>query len=221
VQRENRWNVLENSEEKQPRETVRNLQLSVRPQRNWKADRKPMWRERSVHHPEYPLERVCRHRYQSFQLKFASQAQQLLAQQGDLGIVCSHEGLTIRGETEEILGGAVETLRAFYGSQLHVGPATIRYHNATTLEEPWMGLRIRCAPRHFDAIKTDLTMRHASIIGSDRHSRIGVIHASAPLSQLIGYASDLAKLTGAEAQQLMWLSHYAPVQDRSPDGDAA
>jgi hypothetical protein len=221
VQRENRLNVFEKSEEKQPQKPLRNLQLRVRPPRNWKADRKPMWRERSVHHPEYPLERVCRHLYQPFQLKFARQAQQLLTQQGDLGIVCSHEGLTIRGETEEILHGAVEILRAFYGSQLHVGSATVRYHNATTLEEPWMGLRIKCAPRHFDAIKADLMMRHASIIGSDRHSRIGVIHARAPLSQLIGYASDLAKLTCAEAQQLMWLSHYAPVEDMSPDGDAA
>jgi hypothetical protein len=221
VQRENRSRVWVNCEEKQSRKALRNVQLPVRPQRNWKADRKPMWRERSVHHPEYPLERVCRHLNQPFQLKFAGQAQQLLTQQGDLGIECSHEGLTIRGETEEILGGAVETLRAFYGSQLQVGRATIRYHNATTLEEPWMGLRIGCAPRHFDAVKADLTMRHASIIGSNRHSRNGVIHASAPLSQLIGYASDLAKLTCAAAQQLIWLSHYAPVEDMSPDGDAA
>ena len=201
MRRENRLNVLDISEEKQPREPLRNLP--------------------GAHHPEYPLERICRHLYQPFQLKFARQAEQLLTEQADLGVVCSHEGLTLRGETEEILSGAVETLRAFYGSQLHVGPATIRYHHATTLEEPWMGLRIRCAPRHFDAIQADLRRRRASIIGSQRHSRIGVIHANAPLSQLIGYASDLAKLTGAEAQQLMWLSHYAPVQDTSPDGDAA
>jgi len=211
VQRENRLKVWVNSEEKQSRTLLRNLQL---------PDRKP-WRERSVHHPEYPLERVCRHLDQPFQLSFATQAQQLLTHQADLGIVCSHEGLTIRGETEEILGGAVETLRAIYGSQLQVGRATIRYHHATTLEEPWMGLRIRCAPRDFDAVKADLTRRHASIIGSNRHSRIGVTHASAPLSQLIGYASDLAKLTCAEAQQIMWLSHYAPVEDMSPNGDAA
>jgi len=221
VQCENRLNVAKKSEEKQPREPLRIPQLPVRPPRNWKAERKPMWRERSIHHPEYPLELVCRHLYQPFQLKFARQAEQLLTEHAELGVVCSHEGLTIRGETEEILNGAVEALRAFYGSQLHVGRATIRYHYATTLEEPWMGLRIRCAPRHIDAIKADLTMRHASIIGSERHSRIGVIHASAPLSRLIGYASDLAKLTCAEAQQLMCLSHYAPVEDSSPDGDAA
>jgi hypothetical protein len=221
VPNENRFNALGKSEQKQIRRPLRNLQLRVRPPGNRKADRDLEWRSRSVHHPEYPLERTCRHLYQPFQLKFARQAAQLLIEQGELGVVCSHEGLVIRGETEEVLRGALQILRAFYGSQLHVGPATICYHNATTLEEPWMGLRIKCVPRHFDAIKADLLMRQASIHGSDRHLRIGVIHASAPLSQLIGYASDLAKLTCAEAQQIMWLSHYAPVEDMSPDGDAA
>lgn len=217
---ENHLHVLGKGEEKQPREALQKLQLRTRP-RNWNADRDPTEGGRGVHHPEYPLERVCRHLYQPFQLKFARHAQQLLTQQEDLAIVCSHEGLTIRGETEEILRAPVAILRGFYGSQLLVGPATIRYHNATSLEEPWMGLRIKCTPRYFDALKADLTMRHARIIGCDRRVRIGVIHATAPLSQLIGYATDLEKLTRAEAQQLMWLSHYAPVQDMSPDGDAA
>ncbi len=213
--------TLENSEKIQPRQPEQVVQLQGRSWRNRRADQARIGHERGTHHPEYPLERVCRHLYQPFQLKFARQAEQLLTKQDDLEVVCSHAGLTIRAETDEILRNPVETLRSFYGSQLHVGPATIRYHNATTLEEPWMGLRVRCAPVYFEAIKADLRMRQATIVGSELRPRIGLIYASAPLSKLVGYGVDLAKLTRGTAQQLMWLSHYAPVNILPPDGDAA
>lgn len=211
----------QNGENIQPRPPLQVVRLGARPWRSRRAEQVRIGHERSTHHPEYPLERVCRHLYQPFQLKFARQAEQLLTKQDDLEVVCSHVGLTIRGETDEILREPVEILRGHYGSHLHVGPATVRYHNATTLEEPWMGLRVRCAPAHFEAIKADLTMRHATIVASDLRARVGLIYASAPLSKLIGYGVDLAKLTRETAQQVMWLSHYAPVKILPPDGDAA
>src|SRR5689334_9771439 len=82
-------------------------------------------------HPEYPLERLCTHLYEPFQLTFARHAQQLFPEWDDVELMASHQGLTIRGETEDAIDATLAVLRDFYGPQIHVGPPTIRYHNGT------------------------------------------------------------------------------------------
>jgi hypothetical protein len=172
-------------------------------------------------HPEYPLERLCRHLYEPFQLTFARHAQQLLRQQEDVELLASHQGLTIRAESEDAIDATLEVLKDFYGPQIHVGRPTVRYHEGATLEQPWMGLRIKCEPKHFEAIKVALMVRNATMVASEIHPAGGVIQACAPLAQLIGYKSELEKLTSGSAEHVMWLSHYAPVERLPPDGGAA
>lgn len=176
---------------------------------------------RTGHHPEYPLERICTHLYEPFQLKFARRAEQLLSGQEDVQSEPSHRGLIIRAGTEPILVNAVEVLLDFYGPQIQVGPPTIRYHEGPVLEEPWMRMEVRCAPRFLESVKTDLAMRRARVVSSELHSTDAVIQASAPLAHVIGYAPVLARLTSGTAHEAMWLSHYAPIEDPPPDSDAA
>jgi hypothetical protein len=177
--------------------------------------------EPHAHHPEYPLERLCAHAYEPFQLTFARHAQQLVHESEEVELVASHQGLTIRGETEETIDAALGALKDFYGPQIRVGPPNVRYHRGVTLEQPWMGLRVRCASEQLEAVKVDLIVRDATLVSSEIQSRAGVIQACAPLACLIGYGVALAKLTGGSGEHLMWLSHYAPVQSPPSGGNAA
>jgi hypothetical protein len=172
-------------------------------------------------HPEYPLERLCSHLYEPFQLTFARHAEQLLPQEDEVEVEATHRGLVLRGETEAALEHAVEMLRDYFGEQIRIGPAVVRYHNGSTLEEPHMGLRVRCSPEHFEAIKADLIARDALIVAAEIHPACGEVRATAPLAKLMGYARSLDKLASGTAHQVMWLSHYAPTQAPPPDDTAA
>src|SRR5690606_32278128 len=79
-------------------------------------------------HPEYPIERVCKHLHEPFQLAFARNAEELLRDRDDLELLASRRGLTIRGETEDAIEEAVTVLVDAYGAALAVSPPTIRYH---------------------------------------------------------------------------------------------
>jgi hypothetical protein len=172
-------------------------------------------------YPEYPLERLCTHLYEPFQLTFARHAAQLLAHVDEVEVEATHRGLVLRGETEAVLGHAKELLLGYFGNQIRVGPATVRYHNGTTCEEPHMGLRVRCSPEHFEAIRVDLIARDGLIAVSHIDPACGEIRATAPLAQLMGYARSLAKLTSGTGHAMIWLSHYARTEVPPPDDSAA
>jgi regulator of nucleoside diphosphate kinase len=175
----------------------------------------------SATHPEHPLERLCSHLYEPFQLTFARHAEQLLPQDDEVEVEATHKGLLLRGETEATLEHAAELLRDYFGNQIRVGPAIVRYHEGTTLEEPHMGLRVRCSPEHFEAVRADLRARDASIMASKIDLACGEVRATAPLAKLMGYARSLAKFTSGTAYEVMWLSHYAPAEVPPPDDPAA
>jgi hypothetical protein len=197
------------------------MQLRVGLQRTTPASAETVDHESRTSHPEYPLERLCTHLYEPFQLTFARHAQQLFDEREDVELLASHQGLAIRAETEEAIEVALEVLKDFYGPQIRVSPPTIRYHKGAMLEQPWMGLRVHCARDQLETVKVDLIVRDATIVSSETQSHSGVIQACAPLAYLIGYGSALAKLTAGSGQHVMWLSHYAPVEGLPPDGDAA
>jgi len=66
----------------------------------------------SAKHPEYPLEGLCIHLHEPFQLAFARQAQQLFEDRDEVGLVASHQGLTIRAETEDAIGSVAQAASA-------------------------------------------------------------------------------------------------------------
>ena len=172
-------------------------------------------------HPEYPLERVCSFLSEPFQLTFARNAQQHFVMREDVEVVASHRGLTIRGETEDTIDAALVLLRDLYGPRIRISPPTVLYHHGVTLEQPWMGLRVRCATGHLDAVRSDLLDRDAMISSCEAERPYFHIQACAPLASLLGYRSALRDLTGGTANHALWLSHYAPMGNTPPDGHAA
>lgn len=195
--------------------------LQVSPQRMPSAVSEYMRPHERATHPEHPLEQLCVHCSEPFQLKFARHAQRLFDESADLELVASHHGLTIRGENEESIAAALRVLRNFYGRQIRTEPLRVRYHQGATLEQPWMVLRVRCPADRVEAVKADLTLRGATILSSVLHRDMGGIQACGPLACLLGYGSALAEMTAGAGQCVMRLSHYAPVGRVPPDGDAA
>jgi hypothetical protein len=178
-------------------------------------------RVEGARHPEFPLERLCWHLHEPFQLSFGRNAQQHFRVREDVEAVASHHGLSLRAETEESIDAAIVILKDLYGPNLRVGPPTIRYHKGNLLEQPWMGLRVSCAPQHLDAVNADLIDREATVSGCQVEPAQCVLEARAPLATLLGYRSDLESLTEGSGRHAMWLSHYAPIETPPPDGQAA
>lgn len=176
----------------------------------------------AANHPEFPLERLCSHRCEPFQLAFARNAQQQFQMREDVEVVASHYGLMIRGETEDAIDAAIVMLKDLYGPNLRIGQAMVRYHEGTAFEQPWMGLRLKFAPEYLDTVTADLIEREATVVSCESDAQQCVIQAMAPLATLLGYRSDLARLTTGSALHAMWLSHYAPINSAPPpDGRAA
>jgi len=172
-------------------------------------------------HPEYPLERVCSYLSEPFQLTFARNAQQHFSMREDVELIASHRGLTIRGETEDAIDAALVLLKDLYGPRIHISPPTVLYHHGVTLEQPWMGLRIRCATNQLDAVNADLLDRDAKITSCEVEGAHCHVQACAPLASLLGYRWALEKLTDGSAKHAIWLSHYAPMGNLPPEGHAA
>jgi len=42
------------------------------------------------------------------------------------------------------------------------------------------------------------------------------VRVTAPLARLLGYSGELARLTSGAGREVMWLSHYAPVESVQP-----
>lgn len=194
------------------------LNRNIRPSSSAPAPKPPM--ERGSH-PEFPLERLCSHLHEPFQLTFARNAQQHFLVREDVEVVASHHGLSIRAETEDAIDAAIVILKDLYGPSLRVGQPTIRYHQGSSLEQPWMGLSLRCPAEHLDAVNADLIERQATIVSCEVEPSQCLIQARAPLATLLGYRSWLDRITAGSAQYAMWLSHYAPLENPPPDGRAA
>lgn len=169
----------------------------------------------------FPLQCDCSHSRDRFNLAFARKAMEVLRPGKELVLEPSHRGLTLLAETEMALEQPIATLRDVYGNDVRVGPITVRYHQGQQVEEPHMGLRIRCQPRHFNALRGDLLVRGASLADAEVNRLFGVLRATAPLSALVGYPAHIRRVTDETAQLVMWLSHYEPVVDGPPGGDAA
>lgn len=171
--------------------------------------------------PELPIECTCSHRHERFQLAFARKAIEFLPRDEEIAFEPSAKGLTLLAGTEMALERPLRRLREVYGDEIRIDPPAVRYHQGPQLEEPHMGLRVLCAPEHFDAVRRDLDARGASVMDAEVNRRFGIVRASAPLAGLFGFPDRLAQITSGHGQVVMWLSHYAPVEEPPPGGNAA
>ncbi len=166
---------------------------------------------------EFALEQICSHAHEPLQLNFAQDALQILPQREDGSAEATPQGLVLRGETEGALERPIDMLKEHYGDQIRISSPRILYRHSPQLEEPHMGIRVLCASAHFAAVKSDLLSRGAVILDAEATAQFGVVRATAPLANLLGYSAAVAELTAGSAREVMWLSHYATVDSPAPD----
>jgi elongation factor G-like protein len=169
----------------------------------------------------YPLEQLCSHRSEPFQLAFARQAIEMLPQRPDRRFEATHRGLLLLAETESALESSAWILRDAYGELVSISAPTIRYQRGVVTEEPHMGVRVLSPAEYFDAVRDDLMRRGATLLDAEVMSSVAVVRVTAPLARLFGYSLDLARLTSGAGREVMWLSHYAPVESQPPPGNQA
>jgi elongation factor G len=80
-----------------------------------------------------------------------------------------------------------------------------------TLLEPVMRVQVNTPEDYFGAVSNDLNRRRGVIRETGQRGRIRVLMASAPLSEMFGYATELRSLTQGRASYTMEPESYAPV----------
>lgn len=172
-------------------------------------------------HREFAIECKCSHRRERFQLAFARKALEVLPRNEATRFEPGADGLTVLAETELALERPISRLREVYGEELRIEPPTVRYQPGEQVQEPHMGLRVHSSPECFEALRRDLDLRAARILDAEVTERFAILRASAPLAALVGYPKRVNELTGGRGRLVMWLSHYAPVEDDPPPGGFA
>jgi translation elongation factor EF-G len=101
-----------------------------------------------------------------------------------------------------------------------VGPPRVRLIEGVQVKEPIMHVRISMYESARKLVKRALQRRGAALCEEYVRSRYCVLRAEAPLADLLGFSSELARLTAGTAKHWIALSHYAIVT-RDPGGRAA
>jgi hypothetical protein len=156
-----------------------------------------------------------------FQLAFAREAIEMLPHRPDRGYEATGRGLLLLAETESALESSSAILRDAYGEQVWLNKPDVRYQRGALTQEPHMGVRVLTPAAHFDVVREDLLRRGATLLDAEAMPPVAVVRVTAPLAKLLGYSGELARLTSGAAREVMWLSHYAPVESPPPPSNDA
>ena len=174
-----------------------------------------------MEHSEFPVERLVQLASSPFQIGFARQVMRVLAPTDLIAFEATHDGLLMRAQNEDALAKPVALLRDIYHDDLVLLPPQVRYMSLGNRPyEPIMLLRVRTAPRHWDAVRADLAARDATRLEENARPSVCVLRAEVPLRTLLGYGETLVKLSEGTAMHWIWLDHYVPMDD-PPGGRAA
>jgi elongation factor G len=86
------------------------------------------------------------------------------------------------------------------------------------LLEPIMNVRISVPEDHLGDVMGDLNTRRAHVQGMEQEMGHTVINATAPLAQMLRYATDLRSFTGGRGTFTMEESHYEQVPPHIAEG---
>jgi elongation factor G len=85
-------------------------------------------------------------------------------------------------------------------------------HGEPILLEPIMNLEIICPVEFVGGVHQQLAARHGRVLGTDVRGDTQIVRASAPLSRMFGYATDLRSATQGRGSFTMLFDRYDDVQ---------
>lgn len=171
-------------------------------------------------HLDLPIGQLVRRKGMAFQFAFATEAKDLVPRHEEFVLDASHKGLHVLAKNEDSLAMPVAALRDVYGESLDVEPPKVRLIQGVQLQEPIMHVRISLYTDFREAVKRALRKRGATLSEEYVRATYCVLRWEAPLADLLGLSSELARLTAGTAKHWIALSHYAIVT-RDPGGRAA
>ena len=171
-------------------------------------------------HFHLPIEQLVRKTDTRFQLGFATEAKARMPEHEEFLLSPCEKGLRVLARNEDGLSLPVEVLREAYGPALEVSPPMVRMIEGAQLQEPVMHVRITLRLPFLDTVKHAMLARDVPLQEQYVRGSHAVLRYEAPLADLLGLPAELSRLTGASAQHLIVLSHYALVT-RDPGGRAA
>jgi hypothetical protein len=160
---------------------------------------------------EYPIEQLARNTNTRFQIGFARMTMHLLPEFKEAMLEPSDQGLKILATNEAALARPGEVIRQIHAEDVKLEEPQVRLLYGEIVQEPVMRVRAAAARAYTEAVIHDLLTRGAEIEEVDWMAPLPVVHAKAPLRQLLGYPQALAALSQDTAELHMRLSHYAPV----------
>ena len=81
------------------------------------------------------------------------------------------------------------------------------------LLEPVLRVEVLTPEEYAGEVLKDLKARHANVTGMESRGPLEKASATAPLSRMCGYATDLRSLTRGRGTFSMELSHFEPAKD--------
>ncbi len=170
--------------------------------------------------PDMPIEQLVRRKDTRFQLGFGAEARARIPEKEEFALQPSRNGLLVLARNEESLAPPVDLLQEIYGSNVEVAAPRVRLIGGVQVKEPIMHVRISFEARYLDAIARAMLGRGTSPCEEYARGRYCVLRYEAPLTDLLGLRTELARITDGTAKHWVVLSHYALVT-RRPGGDAA
>jgi elongation factor G len=85
------------------------------------------------------------------------------------------------------------------------------------LLEPIVNLEITVPSQYMGDITGDLNSRRGRIVGMDSEGDLQIVRASAPMSEVMNYATELRSMTGGTGSFAMEFSHYDVVPARAAE----
>lgn len=181
------------------------------------AARTEFRRDRSMLHPECPIEQTVRASTPGVQAQLLQEIwrQHWFVDDGAL-LVAEPSCLRVLARTEGGLRTPIEALRRRYGEAVMVEPPSVRYAHGAPVLEPFMNVLVTGPAPHLGDVQKDLGRRRALFARIDRHPDTFVLEAEAPLGHLLGYREWLDVRFDSAIDVGMWLSRYCPITDDGP-----
>ena len=160
----------------------------------------------------YPIKVTVNAKGERFPLKFAEGAASYLEESERLSFEVTSEGLILKGIWDLDLELAIYELSRKIGKTLENSDYTIEYIEGERTLEPVMTVGVITPEEYMGDVMGSLNRRRGLVDSMDEVEEGKLIKARVPLSELLGYRSELQKLAPRDWIVMVDFYSYEPTQ---------
>ena len=160
----------------------------------------------------YPIKVIVNAKDEHFPIKFAEEAASCLQESERLSIEITSEGLVLKGIWDLDLELAINELSKKFGKKLKHSDYAIEYIKGERTLEPIMIVGVITPEEYMGDIMASLNRRRGLVDSMDDIEEGKLIKARVPLSELLGYRSELQKVAPRDWIIMVDFCSYEPTQ---------